>query len=68
MTDLNIYHIVQIGGMLLALVMFVLLAIGTYSLTTFMVWGVLAVVGVGIFAGARKLDEAARDSERKHGQ
>lgn len=63
MIDLNVYKIAQIGGVALAVVMFILGYIGTYSMTLFIMYGILALVGVGIFYGARKLDEMSRDRE-----
>lgn len=62
MNDLNVYKIAQIGGAVLFVVMFILTGIGTSSLGTFILWGILMLVGVGIFFGARKLDEMSRDN------
>lgn len=63
MNDLNVYKIAQIGGAALFVVMLLLMRIGTYSMATFILWGILALVGVGIFFGARKLDEMSRDND-----
>lgn len=63
MNDLNVYKIAQIGGLLLVVVMFILGRIGTYSEGLFIFYGVMALVGVGIIYGARKLDEMSRDRE-----
>lgn len=61
MNQLNGYRIFQILGAVLAIVMLILLWVGTHSVTTFIVWGILCLVGITIFAGARKLDEASPD-------
>lgn len=60
MKDMSGMRVVQIGGGILAVVMLVLMRVGTHSLTTFITWTVLALVGAGIFVGARRLDEPAR--------
>lgn len=61
MDDLNGYKIAQIGGAALVVVMLILSVIGTYSSALFNTYIVLMLVGVGVFYGARKLDEAERD-------
>ena len=62
MNDMNAYKIAQIGGVLLILAMiFLLTVVGWYETTTMITWVVLMLFGVGVFYGARKLDEAERD-------
>jgi hypothetical protein len=62
MNDMNAYKFAQIGGALLTLAMiFLLTVVGWYETTTMITWVALMFVGVGVFYGARKLDEAERD-------
>lgn len=65
MNDLNGYKIAQIGGAILAVVMFFLLTVvGWYETSTAITWVVLMFVGVGVLYGAGKLDEAEQDRKR----
>lgn len=61
MNNLNGYKVAQIGGLVLAVIMLILGRIGTYSEALFDFYIVMILLGVGIFFGARKLDEAERD-------
>jgi hypothetical protein len=54
------YRILGFAGLVLALVMFILMKIGTTNEGLFYFWGVLLVAGVGVFGLAAKLDGAAR--------
>jgi len=57
------YKVLSLGGLALAVVMGVLMKIGTTDGGLFVVWGVLLVAGAGLFALGRKLDSDARGRE-----
>lgn len=61
---MNGWRVAQFGGLALSLLMLALMMIGTYSHTTYLVWAVLALAGVGIFAYCRKEDEAIKKRQR----
>lgn len=62
MNDFNVYKIVQICGLALAVIMlFMLMVVGWYETSTMITWVVLMFIGGGVFYGAGKLDEAERD-------
>ena len=61
---MNGWRVAQFGGLALAVVMMFLMMVGTHSQTSFIAWGVLALVGVGIFAFCRKQDEAIQKRHR----
>ena len=64
MNDLNVYKIVQIGGLGLAGVMFFMLTVvGWYETSTAITWLIFMLIGVGVFFGAGKLDEVERDRQ-----
>lgn len=63
MNDLNGYKIAQIGGLALAVIFAILAYIGIYSMSLFIMYGVLILVGAGVFYGAGKLDEAERNRQ-----
>jgi hypothetical protein len=57
---MNGWKALQAAGALLVLGMFVMGTVGTYNATLYYTWGVLGVVGLLVFLGARRIDE------RKH--
>lgn len=63
------YKLLSAAGIALAVVMGVLMKIGTTDGGLFAVWGVLLFAGLGAFALGRKLDSDARrkalDEERR---
>ena len=61
---MNGWRVAQFGGLALTLLMMVLLMVGTRSQATFIVWGVLMLAGLGIFALCRKQDEAIQKRQR----
>lgn len=65
MNDLSVYKIAQIGGLVLAVVMFILGRIGTYGQGLLIFYVIMVLVGVGIFLGARKLDQMSRDRDER---
>ena len=61
---MNGWRVAQFGGLALALVMMVLMMVGTHSQTAFICWAGLVLVGIGIFAFCRKQDEAIQKRHR----
>lgn len=57
------YKLLAVAGLALAVGMGVLLKIGTTDTGLFVLWGVLMLAGVGVFALGRKLDSDARRRE-----
>ena len=55
---------VQVAGSMLAAVMLLLMAIDTGNPTTFVIWGVLAMVAWGVAGLARWAEEEARRRQR----
>ena len=58
------WRLVQVGGGALSLVMLLLLMVGTYNSTTYIVWSVLALAGLGICLYGRKADEDIKKRQR----
>ena len=66
-SPMNGWRLAQFGGLALSLLMIALMMIGTYSQATFLVWAVLALAGVGIFAFCRKQDRDDPEAPARRG-
>lgn len=61
---MNGLRAIQLAGVGLAVVMMILMVIGTRSMATFLLWGALAVAGLAVAGLARRADEQARQRDR----